>query len=393
MGRLSSAAAIFLMLTSGAMAATWYVKPDGTGDVPTIQAGVDSAAPGDTVLLASGVFTGEGNINVVVTPKAFLMMSDTGHPGHCIIDCEGHLGMDRRGFHFLEGQSGPTVRGITVRNGNTDYSGGAVYCVGSPTFRNCAFESNYSEYAGGAVACYCQFRYSFPVFKGCVFESNLVYGSGGALYIEGVTLIVTVDSCRFYDNEAGNGGAICCDSHEAMAFVQNSVFVGNWAAAYGGAIEVRMMAASILNCTFLANSAPTGSAICDWGGPLGYPNADVRRCIIAYGIGGSGYYIPHVVPDAPPLRCTNIYGNQGGDWVDSLEVRLGVDGNISVDPAFCNSVVEPHDLSLCNCSPCLPGNHPDGYDCGLIGALGEGCICGSTSTRPTTWGRIKGMYR
>ena len=28
-------------------------------------------------------------------------------------------------------------------------------------------------------------------------------------------------------------------------------------------------------------------------------------------------------------------------------------------------------------SPCLPGNHPDGYDCGLIGALGEGCAASS----------------
>jgi hypothetical protein len=41
----------------------------------------------------------------------------------------------------------------------------------------------------------------------------------------------------------------------------------------------------------------------------------------------------------------------------------------------------------------LPGNHPDGYDCGLIGALGQGCICGPSPTVGTTWGAIKSIYR
>jgi hypothetical protein len=41
----------------------------------------------------------------------------------------------------------------------------------------------------------------------------------------------------------------------------------------------------------------------------------------------------------------------------------------------------------------LPGNHPDGYECGLIGAWGEGCSCGPSETEPTTWGAIKAMYK
>jgi hypothetical protein len=392
MGRLFTIACVgFLLLTCSAMAATWYVKPDGTGDAPTIQAGVDSAAPGDTVLLASGVFTGNGNINIVVTPKAFRMTSETGDPGDCIIDCEGHLGGLRRGFEFDETTHRPIIYGVTVRNGNAGGTGGAVYCEGSPTFRKCVFESNYSGHSGGAVTCFS--GYAFPVFKECLFELNQADMLGGAIYIEGIYLVVTVDSCTFYDNEAGNAGAIYCYMHEAEAFVRNSVFVGNRAGDCGGAIEAVNMLVGVENCTFFANSAPTGSAICDWTGPLGGPLADVRRCIIAYGIGGSGYYIPHVDPYLPPLRCTNICGNQGGDWVDSLIIRLGVDGNISVDPAFCNSEMEPYDLSLCDCSPCLPGNHPDGYDCGLIGALGEGCVCIPTSTQPSTWGTIKALYR
>ena len=53
----------------------------------------------------------------------------------------------------------------------------------------------------------------------------------------------------------------------------------------------------------------------------------------------------------------------------------------------------PLGLRLCDGSPCLPGNHPDGYDCGLIGAWGEGCSCGPNRRQPTTWGSIKSTYR
>ena len=38
----------------------------------------------------------------------------------------------------------------------------------------------------------------------------------------------------------------------------------------------------------------------------------------------------------------------------------------SADLLFCDA--ENGDYTLDACSPCLPGNHPDGVDCGLIGA-------------------------
>ena len=75
----------------------------------------------------------------------------------------------------------------------------------------------------------------------------------------------------------------------------------------------------------------------------------------------SGYVAP---------ECNDVFGA-----VDALYSGLpdltGVDGNFSVDPQFCDAVGD--DYALAETSPCLPGNHPDGYDCGLIGALGQGC--------------------
>jgi len=70
----------------------------------------------------------------------------------------------------------------------------------------------------------------------------------------------------------------------------------------------------------------------------------------------------------------------------SYQPDLG--GNFSLDPLFCDP--ENGDYKLdCN-SPCLPGNHPDGVDCGLIGALGQGC--GATAVEQTSWGRIKALF-
>jgi parallel beta-helix repeat protein len=45
-----------LAISHPAFSRTWYIKQDGTGDAPTIQAGIDSAIAGDTVLVAAGVY-------------------------------------------------------------------------------------------------------------------------------------------------------------------------------------------------------------------------------------------------------------------------------------------------------------------------------------------------
>ena len=84
--------------------------------------------------------------------------------------------------------------------------------------------------------------------------------------------------------------------------------------------------------------------------------------------------------------CTDIYGNQFGDWVGLL---LGMDqenGNFSLDPLFCG--LDAGDFSVASQSPCLPSNNSCGV---LIGALEEGCA--PIALRPESWGRIKAAYR
>ena len=120
-----------------------------------------------------------------------------------------------------------------------------------------------------------------------------------------------------------------------------------------------------------------------------FGGADLSRTIIAYSKGGRAVYSSY--ENRVSLSCCDLYGNVGGDWAGGVQDQYGIRGNFSACPSFCNAA--GGDFYLCDESPCLPGNHPDGYDCGLIGAWGEGCSCGPTETAPTTWGSIKTMYR
>ena len=58
------------------------------GDQPTIQAGINAASDGDTVLVADGTYTGDGTRDIDFGGKAIILQSQNGAE-NCIIDCEG----------------------------------------------------------------------------------------------------------------------------------------------------------------------------------------------------------------------------------------------------------------------------------------------------------------
>ena len=119
---------------------------------PTIQAGIDAAVDWDTVLVADGTYTGDGNRDIDFLGKAIVVMSENGSD-YCIIDCESAEEDWHGGFYFHNGEtSSSVVQGFTIRNGYSAY-GGAILCEWShPTISGNAFTANSASSGGGAGA-------------------------------------------------------------------------------------------------------------------------------------------------------------------------------------------------------------------------------------------------
>ena len=119
---------------------TYAAVVEVPADQPTIQAGIDVAEDGDTVLVADGTYTGIGNINIDFLGKEIIVKSENG-PKKTIVDCQSIP--NTRGFIFQNEETNDVVlEGFTITNGNHEERGG-IYCTNSaPTIKNCYILSN-----------------------------------------------------------------------------------------------------------------------------------------------------------------------------------------------------------------------------------------------------------
>jgi predicted outer membrane repeat protein len=194
---------LLLAVPAPAYAATIRVP----ADQPTIQAGINAAFPGDTVLVAAGTYTGTGNKNLDLLGKAIVLRSVDGSDS-TIIDCEGQ----GRAFYFQAGEVASTVvDGFTLRNGLVtglfpDSWGGGILCLSSsPTVTNCKITGNSSQNGwGGGIACFD----SSPVLSDCIIAQNS--GLGGGIYAQSVSAL-HLTGCTISEN-LGSGVWVAVNS-------------------------------------------------------------------------------------------------------------------------------------------------------------------------------------
>ncbi|MCH8805545.1 MAG: right-handed parallel beta-helix repeat-containing protein [Planctomycetes bacterium] len=283
---------------------------------PNIQAAIDAAVNGDTVLVADGRYSGLGNIGLDFGGKAITVRSEHG-PGSTTIDCQ----RQDRGFIFqndeppeaiLEGLTisdglasaesigGPAGGGILVLTGSptirdchiisceANNSGGGLYADtgASPTVRNCTIADNTASNGGGGLL----LRGGEAAIAGCTITRNqTTFGSGGGiLIIEGQP---TLRNCSITDNTAaGRGGGMSASSRRAELSIEDCRIAGNVSGSFGGGVSL-WWASTIANCVIEGNEALYGG-----GGVSCALGVTIRNCTIrgnvasGKGAAGAGIY-------------------------------------------------------------------------------------------------------
>lgn len=341
--------AVVIVACLGAVGATRAATVRVPLDEPTIQAGVNAADQGDTVLVAPGVYSGDGNCGISVFSNVVLR-SEAG-PAATVIDCENRLYVDGISI-WGDGDliPRPTICGFSIINANRPGQEGGALCFhhADPTLLDCIVAGNAAR-CGGAIFC----RESWP----------------------------TIERCVITDNTAERGGGVYCTSSSCPAIV-DCVVSRNFAAIEGGGLylgEYSSSPGAVDGCTVAANGSPSGAGI--WFGRVG--DITVTNTIVAFNGPGAGINCGHpTTSSAPVVNECCVFGNAGGDSLCGEYSH-----NFFMDPLFCD--LESGDLTLCSTSPCLPEYNPWHE---LVGALGQGCGKCSSPVEPTSWGRLKALY-
>lgn len=392
-------AVVGIALTSSA---SWAETLRVPSQYPTIQEAIFAARPGDTVLVADGVYTGLFNKNIDFGGMAITVRSENG-PQACIIDCE----LDGRGFRFRFGEGRDSILdGFSVINGSVSNFGGAVYLsdFSSPTIRNCVFELNESLESGGAVACQensnpmiftCVMRqntvadfggglyanFSSPdlidclfqsnsarhggafsvtdssmVPAGCMLESNSASDSGGGGSVRNGSNVVLSRS-QFIRNTSGSGGntgagaLYNATSNATVTTIRNCVFVDNQGRAGGGIQILVSSVVNIVGCTFLHNDAVIGGAI------RARDSSTIQLTDSVLWSDTASQAGPEIsVGQSATLNVSfsDVFGGFALVHIEPNATFNWLEGNIVADPQF----VGPTDFHLTAGSPCINVGDP-----------------------------------
>jgi len=348
-------------------------------DKLSIQAGIDAASDGDTVLVEPGIY----NENIVLDNRSivvgshFLITQDIAFIHQTIID-----GNNKGRVVKIQGSGNDSTIfcGFTIRHGLTDFGedGGGVYCVySSPLLSHLVIQGNSASGSGGGISCY----FANPTLKDITLLNNQAIHKGGG--VSCVYSSPTLTSITIEKNSAKDGGGIGLISYSSPILYQVTLN-NNSAEDRGGGIYLQdsdpVMEHSILHGN---TSQGNGAGV--------FCMKTIPRfsgCVIDSNSGNFGIYVES---GDPSIQYSNIYANEKGEFYGTSEtigfstttnfnnIPCDLYYNIQLDPQFVNP--ETGDFHLKLNSPCIDAGDPTA-PLGFNGSISDMGVYESRYGRP-----------
>lgn len=358
-------AAIFVAASVGS-ATTIHVPADSA----TIQAGINGAVDGDTVLVADGTYAGDGNRDIDFLGKAIMVMSENG-PELTIIDCEGSESYPHRGFWFHGGEDSTSIlEGFTIKNGWNLYGGG-IYCHSSPKIAGNIITSNIAS-RGGGIYCATQSR---AIIESNELTMNTTIELGGGIYCgssapritdnikqENASYMLSQELLRneqsiplikknkiINNRSGGDGGGIYC--YKSSPIIDGNMIIGNVAEDWGGGIVSYWYSSPrITNNIIAVNISERGGGIFCWW----YSSAIILRNIIEGNWvenDGGGIYCYH--HSTPIIINNTIVANSANEHGGGIHLAFESLSNITNTVFWNNESNTGKEIFIGGtCSPC-----------------------------------------
>jgi hypothetical protein len=333
-------------------------------DKATIQAGINAAVKGDTVLVSPGTYIENINFH----GKAITVKSSMG-PKVTIIDGGGLSAV----VTFTSKETLKSVlKGFTIRNGlsgtsaSNDVGGGILIKNASPTIQGNVIQNNLAVYSGGGIGV----SLGSPLIEGNTIQNNgqspnydLGVGGGGIGVIGAgsAQIIGNVIRNNSWNNAgAGFGGGIAL-YNSGSTLVENNIIQGNVAGTWGAGMWTYgdTSGAVVAQNLITGNSAPendgglyvdstlaalVNNTITDGRNVLYTSRYTVllpddastiiaNNLIIAFSSATSALACINSLANPANFYNNNVYSSQGPAYVNCTD-QTGTHGNISANPEF-----------------------------------------------------------
>ncbi len=331
-------------------------------DYPSIQAGIEAASDGDTVLVLPGVYFETINFKGKDITVTSMDPNDPRIVGYTVLNGEERGSV----VTFASGETSAAVlSGFTIFGG-----------VGT---RNVAMENDVTgarTIIGGGVYCY---RASPTITKNVIARNSLpfnitgptdadiLFGCGGGIGAYDCSPTISHNTIKNNDGYAGGG----IFSYFGYPTIHDNVVAENPAYVGGG---VFTLAGTIYNNTIVANDCslsggegPAGNLYVAFIPDYGYTRV-FNNIIASAGSGGGVLYEGDL--SFGLFAYNNVWGNQPQDYFQ-VEDLTGQNGNISADPLFKAAINRDYHLTLE--SPSINAGDPD-----FVPLFGETDIDGET---------------